>query len=43
MKTIRCDKNPKHAYENLNVIFDFLLLGGSELARDCRWGQNRTG
>ncbi len=36
-------KKFSHPYEHLEPIVDFLLLNGNTLARDYRWGENRTG
>lgn len=43
MRNIKFDKRSIKPYEHLEPLIDFLIENGNGLARDYRWGENRTG
>ena len=43
MRSIKFDQRSVRPYEHLEPLVDFLLDHGNKLARDYRWGENRTG
>jgi len=42
-KLIVFDDNARPVYLHLDPVVDLLIQNGNKLARDFRWGENRTG